>query len=777
MSNANGSHIPGRLRLSSQGQHLARQACNSRFNSKQKLADLAKVDRVTVYRFLDRKNLLFDTFDALCVALDLNWEDLWEPPDPSMESSGSLPNSERDIDTFVQQLRAQLHNSIHHDCGTVPLWGHNLGQPMDQIFIDISLTQNPQLADDLILDETHFPDANTPTDSEDLDTFDRLGYQPKTHPITGSEAAQKLRRMFVYGQPGSGKTTYLQWLALQCVNGDLLPDLVPVFLPFGTFLEDALDNNLRAQIIQYFSKVAIANAAAVTDRLLTTGRLLLLLDGFDELPENIRRSIQSQIRDLISRFKDCHFVVSCRPPLRLHHLIGFEIVEIAEFRRPQIQAFAKRWFELIDGYDRSERFMERLRRHPAIGELAKTPLLLPMLCSVFAREGEFPANRMNLYRKGFDILLSEWDDSQYRYRDNPYSQLTFKAKRVLLSVIATHFFRQGKTLFHRQEIENLVERFFSDHLKIDALAIEPGSILEAMELQHGLIVRRAANYFSFSHLTFQEYLIAVYLVSQKEYPTVYENITNDRWKFVIEIISELLSPDKVDDFLIQLKHSLDGFIANHSKLQEFVSWLDQFIDSPTVQTDTSRLGQAHKKTLLRAHYFVASLEEVGKISGFISMTKRRDLEFPDYYLATSILSGRVLDIHTLLFRIFYASPADHNLFFGALKKLLMSVESLEDPKLKTSLEAWDFQIQQQLINFPGRAEWWEARHGMWRNRVQQFMSRYFQIRCDWNFSDAERHLLRQYYDGTKLLAECINLSRTSKENYSKVAESLLKLGS
>jgi len=691
------------------------------------------------------------------------------PSSPTGANGAQIPAIPDTIDAVVRHVREKVHERISHDCGTVPLWGYNSGKPMAEIFIDINLISNPQSVDDRIIDE------QTLSFDQDPDTFGRLGYPFSTQHISGQQAIQKHNRMLVYGKPGSGKTTYLHWLALQCINDELLPGVVPVFIPFGAFLEDDYRTDLKTHVASYLATAQVDQADVIAERLLSAGRLLILFDGFDELPENTRRTIQMHLRELISQFRQCYFVISCRPPLRIHNLIGFETLEIAEFRSPQIKAFAKRWFELIAGYDQSDRFMERLRRHRAISELAKTPLLLPMLCSVFNREGEFPVNRISLYRKGFDILFEEWNEARFRQATspNPYNQLPTKAKKALLSVIATDFFQRGKTLFYRNELENTVERFFRDVLHVDSYSFDPSEILEAIEFQHGLIVRRAANYFSFSHLTFQEYLTAVYLVSRQEYPIVYQHLLDDRWKFVIEIISELLQEDKVDDFLLNLKQQLDGFIQNHGKLQEFIDWLNQFVGQ---SSDDLPLNQPYKNTLLRAVYFVFSVEDVGRISGFSSLSKRKELEFPDYYAAPSMISNQLLDVHGLLFRIFHAKPTDHTLFFTALNRMSRLINSLESLKLKTSVEAWSFQVEQQLSNYANQSEWWYARHDMWKERVRQFLSQHFQVKCDWNFSDSEKMLLRQYYEGTKLLAECLNLSKPSKKTYQRIANSLLKLG-
>jgi predicted NACHT family NTPase len=48
--------------------------------------------------------------------------------------------------------------------------------------------------------------------------------------IPGLEAVEKHRRLMVLGKPGAGKTTFLKYLAMQCITGGYAADKVPFFV-------------------------------------------------------------------------------------------------------------------------------------------------------------------------------------------------------------------------------------------------------------------------------------------------------------------------------------------------------------------------------------------------------------------------------------------------------------------------------------------------------------------------------------------------------------------
>ncbi len=759
--------LPARLRLTDNGLALAKRSLDISYQgNRSQLADTAEVNRTTIFRFFTQKNLNFDSFERICERLGLDWEEVGEAPESDLSPS-RRPDPEPAViaptlDDLITQVRACVSERIVHDCASIQLFSRNI--KTDSIYVPTNLIQLPQA------DTDHIADEGSLSHNPDIGNFNRLGHAPGQR-ISGEQAVQRFDRLFLHSKPGSGKTTYLQWLATRCNQGQIFPEYVPVFIAFKDFAALGQRSTLTAHIEQYFTICEVPNPTEAVRSLLSNGRILLLLDGLDEVPEAERVRVLVQVRALVSQYHKCRFVLSCRPPLQIR-LPGFELVTIAAFDPNQIQEFARRWFTLNQQGDRSTQFMERLRRHVAIGELATTPLLLAMLCRVFNADGDFPNSRSELYRRGFDLLLREWDVYRIVERDTPYQQLTAKVKATLLSVIAATFFKRGQTLFPRREVEAVIEDFFQKQFNTHPMEIDAAAILRSIELQHGLLVSRASNYYSFSHLTFQEYLTAVYLVFQREFPLIYDHAANERWRFVIEVVAELLQETVVDDFLMNLKVKLDQTLSRNTKSQQFLRWLDQYTQE---FVDDIYPDQLYKITLLRAWYFVSSLEQVGYISSF-GRRSPRPLDFPDFDSATSAISGHLLEIHAQFYRVLHAKESQHDVFFNAIRRAQDSLQSVENIRLKTALDEWQFQIDQQMGNYRDRATWWSATHQTWKQRVRQFINHHYQLRCDWSFTEDDRILLRQYYNATKLLAECINRSpRLSPSSFHRIASSLLRL--
>jgi predicted NACHT family NTPase len=126
--------------------------------------------------------------------------------------------------------------------------------------------------------------------------------------------------------------------------------------------------------------------------------------------------------------------------------------------------------------------------------------------TVFHQTGKFYSKRSKLYQEGLELLLEKWDKSREIYRD-----LSVERKLELLSFLAVKKFEQEQyVLFEEEELEGYIGEF----LGIDRR--ESQGVLKAIELQHGLLIERARQVWSFSYLTFQEYLVAKWFVDNEK---------------------------------------------------------------------------------------------------------------------------------------------------------------------------------------------------------------------------------------------------------------------
>ena len=213
----------------------------------------------------------------------------------------------------------------------------------------------------------------------------------------------------VLGKPGVGKTTFLKYLALQCILDEFRNNKIPLFITLKDYAEAENQPSLLIYISQLFQRYNVADEQVLD--LLKHGRAIILLDGLDEVKEEHSSHVLQQIHNFCQQFEQNQFVITCRIAGRKYSFEQFTEVEVADFDIQQITSFAIKWFALTASV-KSNKFIQKLKENEPLQELATNPLLLTLLCLIFEESAEFPSSRSQLYKEGLNLLLRKWDANQ-----------------------------------------------------------------------------------------------------------------------------------------------------------------------------------------------------------------------------------------------------------------------------------------------------------------------------------------------------------------------------
>lgn len=214
------------------------------------------------------------------------------------------------------------------------------------------------------------------------------------------------RRWVILGDPGAGKTTLLRHLAADLARQES-SHWVPVFesLPRLTREREWILDRLEWQLGQ--GGDASEGLATVLDRAGQEGRLLLMLDGLDEVPKEARTYTNSLLRRLSDRWPKTVIIVSSRP-IGFQRIPGFQELELQPFDAERRRTFLVRWFGRGGGsedHPRADAAAQQLETDSNLRELASNPLYLTLM-ALLIEQGTSPAtNRTRLYDQVFQLLL------------------------------------------------------------------------------------------------------------------------------------------------------------------------------------------------------------------------------------------------------------------------------------------------------------------------------------------------------------------------------------
>ncbi|MEH2131760.1 MAG: NACHT domain-containing NTPase [Nostoc sp.] len=701
--------------------------------------------RQPIWRFFSGRPVERHSFIEICLVLELNWREIASnPPAEFLELEEYPLPPVVDIDKLVQQVRSQRFDKIQYQCGILQLLDISRPVAIDDIYIDVNILEEIASLQHLEI-----------SDLQNLDPkdFDRFGLgDVDEKQIPGTQAVETYSHLRVLGKPGVGKTTFLQYLAIQCNQNTFAANQVPIFITLRSFAQESKISN-EFSLLKYIHEEFLTSGISdpsVIETLLNAGRVLLLLDGMDEVLKQQSNAVLSEIRRFSEKYHTNQFVATCRTAAQKLRLRGFTDVEIAPFTLEQIRAFTQKWFVVFtktnqkDGLTESVDFIQKLElaENWQFRQLVVTPLFLHLACWVFHGQEKFPTKRTDFYKQGLDLLLGKWDEARGVERDEVYRGFLLPQKLKLLSQIAAATFEQGQYFFEQR----IVEQYIGDYIQnlsdvpMDAeeLQIESEAALKSMEAQHGLLAERARGIFSFSYLAFQEYFTARKIVASHNLEAfgqalsgLVSHITDPHWREIFLLTATML---RSADSLVQLmKQQIDTLVAEDDYLQEFLTWASQ----------KSRSIPTSKDATVRAFYLALS---------------RTPHIASHFALASSLDQGMFLDaaLDDLLIECAIDGSQDFAHIHACGDAMSNILGIVLDVGLHKSLEKLSDQLPNSAQSQQRFELWSQTNYSAWAEQLKKTVINYRNINHEWQFSSEQQQVLQRYYDANQLLLDCLH---------------------
>ena len=427
--------------------------------------------------------------------------------------------------------------------------------------------------------------------------------------------ANDKKHLMVLGPPGVGKSTFLRKVGLEALkekNGDFVHKCIPVFLELKRFTENQVD--IEALITHEFEICGYPYPMEMVQTALKSGKLLILFDGLDEVPAANVDNVVRAIADFVDRYRQNRFIASCRIAAYKGGFTQFTEVEMADFNDSQIQGYIRNWF--VSTSDSNRRQLDREMKtgercwqaldeesHKATKELARNPLLLTLLCMVYDNTQNFPRNRADLYEKALSIFLEEWIAEKRVRKDSSVGQyLDISFQKRMLSEIAAKNYNTNSFFFSEAELVDQIKEFGEGSANTPP-GFDASRILKTILVDQGLFVERLSGFYSFSHLTFQEYLTANYIVGNTRsiQGLVSAHLHDEQWREVFLLTAGLMR--EADDLLVAMTDEASKSI-NTDRLRALFRWAKYI----TTTSDDSHGAIAKRAFAVRQYFSLWILE-------------------------------------------------------------------------------------------------------------------------------------------------------------------------
>jgi energy-coupling factor transporter ATP-binding protein EcfA2 len=350
------------------------------------------------------------------------------------------------------------------------------------------------------------------------------------------EIIRERRHVVVFGDPGSGKSTLVSFLARLSAIGPNQTGWPDRILPFVITVRQIKEADLSPRWLANQSELDLA----VVEAALSEQRVFLLVDGLDEAPESVRTQLVVSVARFVEDYPGVLVIVTSRPAGIAESLMvglnGFSPSQLLDFSDDDVNEFIDKWCLAAEESARSDHaeaatqataaasdLKARIARSGPVKRIAANPLLTTILCVVHRFLGRtIPEHRITLYEKCTDALLYEWDRAKFP-KGATVGDLDANQKSVLLRRVASALHENHEAEMAEHET---IRRFAAVLPQLGRPTEDASKIMHEIRDRTGVLVERRPGIFAFSHLTFQEYFTALDYAAR---PEQLINYVDDPW--------------------------------------------------------------------------------------------------------------------------------------------------------------------------------------------------------------------------------------------------------
>jgi len=469
-------------------------------------------------------------------------------------------------------------------------------------------------------------------DSNQLDAIDlenlekyRRGYfsQPIVSVSDVIKDKQKYPYIVILGDPGSGKSILLQYLALEWARSPLnsvtsLP--LPLLIELRTYIRNGESGDCK-NFLEFFHQspgsICHLNQHQLQEQL-KAGDAVVMFDGLDEIFDpGKREDVITAIHRFTNEYPRVRVIVTSRiigyKPQRLQDA-GFHHFILQDLNAEQIQEFVHRWHELTftDAGEKariSERMERALAYSSTIRDLAGNPLLLTIM-AILNRGQELPRDRAELYNQASRVLLYQWDVERSLIEDSRLDPKTIDArdKQEMLRRVAYQMQAAPQGLagniISAEDLEDILTAYLNnkDFYRPKERA---KLIINQLRTRNFILCFLGADSYGFVHRTFLEYFCASDVVYRFEKTQklsledlkieIFGKHWDDKsWHEVLCLIAGLIA-GKFTGKLIEFLIEQDGEGQKFRNLFLAAKCLDEVRDRKVISAVESQLLERLKK--------------------------------------------------------------------------------------------------------------------------------------------------------------------------------------
>ncbi|HEY0684619.1 MAG TPA: NACHT domain-containing protein [Steroidobacter sp.] len=327
----------------------------------------------------------------------------------------------------------------------------------------------------------------------------RLIIDKTPRPITSLAAVSTKENFVIQGTVGQGKSIFLRYL---CIKELVASHRIPIFVELRRYNPSL---SFRAFLISAVSLYRIPCDDSMFDYLAESGKLVLLLDAFDEVEQGAVTDVLAEIEALAQQYPSLQIVVTSRPDSGIERSPHFRVYQLAALTSHDHRSFLAK---IVSERPRVDEIAAAIAKSGTeIRLLLRTPLLLTLLVMVYNSRQEIPSSLSEFYDAIFFTLLTRHDKNKPGFRRKRETGLADSELRKLFEAFCYAARQQDQLVLKETTIGALLERasgatgisciteaFIHDMTKVACLMLQEG--FECHFIHKSVVEFHAASFVS-----------------------------------------------------------------------------------------------------------------------------------------------------------------------------------------------------------------------------------------------------------------------------------------
>ena len=343
---------------------------------------------------------------------------------------------------------------------------------------------------------------------------------------------EKYPRILISDTAGMGKSTLMKWITLKLIETS---SSIPILIELRKLNHK---NSLLDEVYNQIDPIDRSFDKDLLLKLIEQGLFTIIFDGFDEVEDEYRQHITTELLSFIKKVPKNKFILTSRPESALSAFGEFQLFHIVPLR-------PKDAFDIIIKYDvissiklADSLIDEATKKIDQVQDFLSNPFLVSLLYKAYSYNKDIPLKKSTFYEEVYTALYKHHDLSKDGYKRNKKSFLDIYDFRTVLRHLAIDTAKLGKTSYTEPEILNHLSQIAS---KLASLRFKAVDFLDDLLITVPLFVRDG-NQVKWAHKSIQDYFAAEFIAVHQHREQILEKIftlEKDSYFNVIDILYDL----------------------------------------------------------------------------------------------------------------------------------------------------------------------------------------------------------------------------------------------